>query len=191
MLKSVGLGIVVLAVAGCGSGGALSQALIDQARAAGVAPDLIYVVDVPGYDLVEQSVGGVNEEGFGAFYVSPEGEQLQLRVDRGTFSDALCPDKPVTDADPVGSPVQCARDEAGWYRQAAGRHEYVAVRGDAVLVLAGKLADVDRDTLKTAVGSARRAVATGSPGPRRSPVERGDLPTVGDGAPIQPTGPGG
>ncbi|RVX41404.1 hypothetical protein EDD27_3931 [Nonomuraea polychroma] len=191
MLRSVRLGIVAFVVAGCGSQGALSQALIDQARASGAAPDLIYVVDLPGYELAEQSVGGINEEGFGAFYVSPEGKQVQLRVDRGTFSHALCPDRPVTDADPVGSPVQCSRDEVGWYRQAAGRHEYIAVRDDALLLLAGKLADVNRETLKAAIDGARRAVGTGSSGPRPSPVERGDLPTSGDGAPIQPTGPGG
>ncbi|WP_084962457.1 hypothetical protein [Thermoactinospora rubra] len=191
-MKRISLGLAaVLALSACGSQGAVSQAVIDQARAQGVAPDLIYVVDVPGFELNEQSVGGVGEEGFGAFYVSPDGKHVQLRVDRGSFSDTLCPDRPVTDAEPVRAPVRCSRDEAGWYRQGGGRHEYVAVRGDALIVLAGSLADVDRETLKTAIAGARRAVATGSPSAPPSPVERGDLPTVGDGAPNNEVGPGG
>lgn len=130
-MKNARLLLALLALSACGSQGVLSQAAVDQARAQGAAPDLIYVVDLPGYELAEQSIGAVGDEGFGAFYVSSEGKQVQLRVDRGAFNDALCGERPVTDAEPTDAPVQCARDEAGWYRQAAGRHEYVTVRGDA------------------------------------------------------------
>ncbi|MET8140976.1 hypothetical protein ABZU32_11775 [Sphaerisporangium sp. NPDC005288] len=178
-------------LSGCGSEGVLSQAVIDRAHAQGVAPDLIYVVDLPGYELAEQSVGGVGEEGFGAFYVSPDGRRVELRVDRGDFSDGQCADTPISGADPPTAPVRCDRDEVGWYRQGGGRHEYTAVRGDHYIRLAGRLADVDRAALKAAVAGARPATGTGTPSPPPSPVERGDLPTSGDGAPDNEVGPGG
>ncbi|MDA0635160.1 hypothetical protein OUY22_17210 [Nonomuraea sp. MCN248] len=190
-MKKASFLAAILAVSACGTQGALSQAAIDQALRHGTAPELIYVVDLPGFELQEQSVGGVGEDGFGAFYVSPDGKQVQLRVDRGVFDDEVCEERPVTDAEPVDAPVRCARDEVGWYREAAGRHEYVAIRGDAFLLLAGKLTDVNRETLKTAIAGARQAAVTGSPTPWRSPVERGDLPTIGDGAPNNKVGPGG
>lgn len=184
------LGLAVLS--GCGTEGALSQAALDQARAQGVAPDLIYVVDLPGYELAEQSIGGVGDEGFGAFYVSPEGGQVELRIDRGTFSDALCADTPVKDAEPTAA-VRCERDEVGWYRVAGGRHEYTAVSGDHYIRLNGRVGEADRAALKAAVAGARHVTGEGSgtPLPPRTPVERGDLPTNGDGAPNNDVGAGG
>ncbi|MEV4835237.1 hypothetical protein AB0K05_11980 [Nonomuraea sp. NPDC049486] len=190
-MKKAPLMVALLAVSACGAQGVLSQAAIDQALGQGTDPELIYVVDLPGYELQEQSVGAVGEEGFGAFYVSRDGRQVQLRVDRGAFDDAVCRERPVTDAEPVDAPVRCTPDEGGWYREAAGRHEYVAVKGDAFLLLAGKVTDVNRETLKNAIAGARQAAVTASPSPWRSPVERGDLPTTGDGAPNNEVGPGG
>ncbi|MET8154869.1 hypothetical protein ABZT47_00770 [Sphaerisporangium sp. NPDC005289] len=183
--------VVVAVLSGCGSQGVLSQTLIDQARAQGAAPDLIYVVDLPGYELAEQSVGVIGEEGFGSFYVSPEGRRVELRVDRGSFSDGQCTGTPITNAEPPTAPVRCDHDEVGWYRQGGGRHEYTAIRGDHYIRLAGGLADVDRAALKAAVAGARPATGTGTPSPPPSPVERGDLPTSGDGAPNNEVGPGG
>ncbi|MEU7452050.1 hypothetical protein [Streptosporangium roseum] len=184
------LGLAVLS--GCGSEGTLSQAALDQARAQGVAPDLIYVVDLPGYELAEQSVGGVGGEGFGAFYVSPEGGQVELRTDRGTFSDALCADTPVKDAEPAAA-VRCERDEVGWYRVAGDHHEYTVVSGDHYIRLNGRVGEADRAALKAAVAGARHVTGEGSgtPLPSRTPVERGDLPTNGDSAPDNDAGAGG
>ncbi|MFC4529360.1 hypothetical protein [Sphaerisporangium dianthi] len=183
--------VVVAVLCGCGSEGVLSQAVIDRAEAQGAAPDLIYAVELPGYELAEQSVGGVGDEGFGAFYVSPDGRRVELRVDRGSFSDGLCADTSIDGAEPPTAPVRCERDEVGWYRQGGGRHDYTAIRGDHYIRLAGRLADVDRPALKAAVAGARPATGTGTPSPPPSPVERGDLPTNGDGAPDNEVGPGG
>lgn len=180
--------LAALALTACGSPGA---AAVDQASARGVAPDLVYLVDMPGYELAEQSIGVINDEGFGAFYVASDGKRVQLRVDRGQFSDALCAARPLTDVESADASVRCARDEVGWYREGGGRHEYIATRGDVLLLLTGKLTDVDRETLKAAVAGARRAEVTGTPSARPSPVERGDLPTSGDGAPNNDVGPGG
>ncbi|SDH14705.1 hypothetical protein [Nonomuraea jiangxiensis] len=177
--------LALITLSGCGSGSALSQAAIDQAARQGVAPDLMYVVDLPGYELAEQSVGAVNEEGFGAVYTAAGGKQVELRVDRPPYK---C----------VGT---CERDGDGWYTEHEDRQEYVAVRTDHYVRLVAPAGQVDRAVLKEAAEGARPAVGDGTPAPDergdgtpappRSPVERGDLPENGDGAPIQPTGAGG
>jgi hypothetical protein len=59
LVPPVILGLFVLS--GCGSETLLSQVVLDQARFYGVAPDLIYAVELEGYELVEQSVGGIGE----------------------------------------------------------------------------------------------------------------------------------
>jgi len=88
--------------------------------------------------------------------VSPEGKQVQLTVDRGTFNDGLCVDTPIAGAELPVATVTCDRDEwavpRGW-----GRHEYVAVRAGHLISLSGRLEDVDRAALKAAVAGARQA----------------------------------
>ncbi|MGI5487808.1 hypothetical protein [Microtetraspora malaysiensis] len=190
---TVALSLGLLAVAACGTGAPYSQALIERARAQGTAPDLIYAVEVPGFELAEQSVGVIGDDGFGAIYTSA-GRRVELRVNRGTFDDAVCAETPIFDAEP-GSAVTCDRDEAGWYRSGGGRQEYIAVRGDHLIRLVGQTGDVARDALKSAVAGARNAVgdgtSTGEGSPPPSPVQRGDLPTHGDMAPDNHVGPGG
>ncbi|SNS01700.1 hypothetical protein SAMN05216276_1002296 [Streptosporangium subroseum] len=162
--------------------GSLSQELLDRAVRQGTAPDLIYVVAVRGHELVEQSVGVINDEGFGANYSAEGGRLVQLRIDRGTLADAACTELP----------KRCEKDGAGWYRVGEGCHEYLAVRDDHHIRLTGRVGEVDRATLKAAVAGARPAtnIPSAMPPPSRPPVRRGDLPT-GDGAPIRHTGRGG
>lgn len=186
------LGLACLSA--CGSVVAGSSGVdMGRLRALGVAPDLVYLVDLPGYEMAEQSMGGIGEEGFGVFYTSAGGRQVELRVDRGTFGDDVCRSTPINLATPPDALVLCVHDEVGWYRMAGDRHEYVALRGDVLIKLGGGVTDVGRAALKTAVGGARRATGDGKAGttPPRVPVERGDLPTAGDGAPDNAVGPGG
>ncbi|GLW23579.1 hypothetical protein DI270_015450 [Microbispora triticiradicis] len=177
----------------CGSVTASSGVDMDHLRELGVAPDLVYLVDLPGYEMAEQSMGGVGEEGFGVFYTAPGGRQVELRVDRGAFDDDMCRSTPINLATPPDALVLCIHDEVGWYRMAGDRHEYVAPRGDVLIKLSGGVTDVSRAALKAAVAGARRATGDRKAGtaPPRVPVERGDLPTVGDGAPDNEVGPGG
>ena len=166
----------------------LSQAVIDQALFQGSAPELIYVLTLRGYRLNEQSAGVINDEGFGAYYFSRDGKHVQFRGDRGSFSDELCSLRPVTDS---SAPVQWERDEVGWYRAGGEQHEYVVVRNDVILVLAGKVAEVPRATLREAIAGARHLTVTGHAEPGSAPAKRGDLPRTGDGAPNNTVGPGG
>ncbi|MFI7132333.1 hypothetical protein ACIBQ1_42115 [Nonomuraea sp. NPDC050153] len=101
LLTLLALATLAAMPAGCGSGTALSRAAMDQARRQGVAPDLMYVVDLPGFELAEQSVGAVNEEGFGAFYTAPDGRRVEMRIDRGPYRCAgTC------ERDGGGAPIQ-------------------------------------------------------------------------------------
>jgi hypothetical protein len=132
----VALGAVVVAVdlAVLASRGAeappLSDAVIERLAAQGVDPDLVYTVELPGYELAEQSVGVVGGEGFQAIYFSPEGRQVELTVDRGRFDDDMCSEAPIPNTDPPTTPTTCQRDGAGWYRAGGHRHKYVAMRDD-------------------------------------------------------------
>jgi hypothetical protein len=98
---------------GCGAGLALGPVQFDDLRSQGVAPDLVYVVDLPGYELVKESASVYNDDGFQAFYFSPQGDQVWFGVERGAFSDAACPGRPLHDTGPPAVPVACEHDEVG------------------------------------------------------------------------------
>ncbi|MER5625921.1 hypothetical protein ABT061_33280 [Streptosporangium sp. NPDC002544] len=156
------LGLAVLT--GCSSQTSLSQTALDQALSQGVAPELIYVVDLLGYKLAEgPSYGGA--EGFMAVYSTPDGRQAILSIERGTSEEARCVGAPAKPTEPLETSVSCERDEMGWYRTGGGRHEYMAIRGDHIIRLIGEIGDVDRAALKEAVAGARRVIADGSPTP--------------------------
>jgi hypothetical protein len=148
---------------------------MDRARRQGAAPELMYVVDLPGYEVAEQSVGVINDDGFGAVYTSPGGEHVELRVDRGPYVRAGTSE----------------RDGGGWYTVNGGDQEYVAVRKDHHIRLICPVGQVDRAVLKQAAQGARPATGTGPPAPLPpAPVERGDLASNGE-APVRRRGPGG
>lgn len=158
------------------------------------AMEHIYVTEVNGYELAKQSVGVSGGDGFASVYVSKSGGQIQLEVDRGTLTEANCTQRPVRQAD--GQPVQCERDGESWYRTAGNRHEYARAE-DGHVVRIGAERSVDRDTLRSAAQAAHPAddreldeVLPEKTAPA-SPVGRGDLPPVGDGAPNNDVGVGG
>jgi hypothetical protein len=191
------LGLVALT--GCGSDDPqYSDAVMDRLRTEGVAPGLVYTVEVPGHELAEQSVGIYGDDGFGAVHVSPEGEAVALTVERGTFDDEQCRTTPVPNAEPPGTTVNCERDDAGWYRTAGDQHQYIAVRDDHVVRLDSATDDLDRGALRTALVNAHQVTPDESDPPPTTPgssastgVERGDPPATGDGAPDNGVGPGG
>lgn len=151
----------------------LSRAQLDDLGSEGVAPDMVYLVDLPGYELAEQSMSVYNEEGFQAYYFSAEGRQVWFGVDRGSFSDAVCAVKPLHDAEPLVAPDSCEYDEAGWYRTSGRWHEYATVQQGHVIRISGLKADVDRASLKEAISGARHASGAGDAAAASSGV--GDL----------------
>ncbi|MET9352468.1 hypothetical protein ABZY14_05520 [Streptomyces sp. NPDC006617] len=160
-----------------------------RAQAMGVAPELVYVTEAPGFTLAQQSVGVLGDEGFSATWVSGETNALlRLAVDRGTITADTCPGQPVGDMS--GEHTTCERDGKAWYRTGAGRHEYALPEDGHVVRVSAETDAVPRDVLRAAALAAHRPDAAETdrllpsvdPAPA-TPVERGDLPPFGDGAP--------
>jgi hypothetical protein len=166
-----------------------------RAEALGLAPGLVYVTESPGFDLARQSVGVYGDDGFSAAYWSRRNSaQLLLLVDRGAMTAETCPEQPLGQG--TGTTVDCVRDGDAWYRTSAGQHEYALQRGGHVVRISAVTAAVDRDVLRAAARAAHRPtdaeLACLLPPPRDgTPVERGDLPPVGDGAPDNEVGASG
>ncbi|MFF0681388.1 hypothetical protein ACFYVW_22795 [Streptomyces tendae] len=163
--------------------------LASRAQAMGVAPELVYVTDAPGFTLARQSVGVLGDDGFSATWVDGETNALlRLAVDRGTITAGTCPEQPVGDMS--GEHTTCERDGGAWYRTGAGRHEYALSEEGHVVRVSAETDAVPRDVLRAAALAAHRPDAAETdallpsvePAPA-TPVERGDLPPYGDGAP--------
>lgn len=178
-----------------------------RARAVQTVAEHVWVTESPGYALARQSVGVVGDDGFGSVYTTPEGGQIQLRVERLPHARADCTDEPASAGgqEPV---VTCERDGEQWYRATESGHAYAQEQGELVVTVSGARAEVDRATLRSAARAAHRAddheldrvlpSAGEAPGqrpagegPGQQPVERGDLPPVGDGAPNNDVGASG
>jgi hypothetical protein len=106
---------------------------------------------------------------------------------------ATCPQLPVLAAEPAGAPVHCTADGDGWARTSGDRREYAIHRGD---ILVGVSCTGPADLLQGAALRARPATPNEldhmmSLALDGDPVRRGDLPDMGDGAPINRTDPGG
>jgi hypothetical protein len=188
--------VALLTTAGaCGSGSAspLSddtyQRVIDQ----GVDPALVYAVELPGFTLVEQSAGVRNDTDFGVAYRRDDGALLWLATTKQQVTS--CPTDPifVNLGGEQYDVTDCETDSHGWYRTGLKRHEYVVMNDAAQLRLSAPRDAVDRATLTKVLLGATHQDGNGiSPAPPPTePISRGDIPKYGDGAPIDPTGPGG
>jgi hypothetical protein len=179
----------VLAVGACGGfGGAAERATTDAAdrtaiatwsEPAGIAPDLVYLTEIDGFDLATQSVGVMGDDGMSAIYLKHAGKgvgtvMLTTARDPGA-SVVSCAELP----DSTQTPVRCSVE-----------------RGDAHVVLEGQ--DVEPSTVRAAAEAVRVPTAdelgdlfADLPQMPDTPVERGDLPPGGDGAPLDPPAAGG
>jgi len=206
---SVVVALVAVSLGGCasqtpgtdaaetpGADAADPSAIAERASVVGIAPELVYTTQVDGYDLAPQSVGPGAADGMSATWVDDTtGAMLTIRTDRGELTAASCVETPLWEA--PNEPVTCTDEEGVWHRSGGGVHEYIAVRDGALIRITG-MNDVSRADLLAAA----KAVHVPSdaeldflfsdlPEVAPEPVERGDLPENGDGAPIDPVGPGG
>lgn len=142
---------------GCGSdenGGADadSAGLDAAARGWGVAPELVYVTEVSGYSVFQESVGEY-DGGFAAAYRSAKGAaKFGLFVGRGTLTAESCPEQPLGEVS--DKPVTCERDGDAWYRTAGGSHEYAVPEDGVVVRLIADVDKVDRAVLRKAAEAA-------------------------------------
>ncbi|WEH39752.1 hypothetical protein [Streptomyces sp. AM 2-1-1] len=200
--------LLVLTLAGCGTehadaGGEAPVGAPDpaelEARAAHLQTrtDHVYVTEIPGYTLALQSVGVLGDDGFGSSYTDRNGHVIQLGVERAAYSPADCGEKQPTDGSP-GYTV-CEHEDDGWYSATALGHAYARTEGDVVVTVSAGLPGVDRATLRTAADAAHRAddaeldkvLPPLGEAPGSQPIERGDLPPNGDGAPNNEVGASG
>lgn len=204
---------MALAATGCGTEPD-AQTAADRSSSADPAPDRgelearasdaqlvaehVWVTEAAGYALARQSVGVLGDDGFGSVYTEPDGAQIQLSVERLPHADADCTDGPASgsDREPV---VTCERDGEQWYRATESGHAYAQEQGDLVITVSGEREKVDRATLRSSARAAHRAddyeldqvLPPAEEASGRQPVERGDLPPEGDGAPNNEVGASG
>ncbi|MDY0828111.1 hypothetical protein SK224_03110 [Microbacterium sp. BG28] len=198
-LLGVLLALVTVVAAGCASSGggpASADEIAERVGAAGISTDLVFTTEVTGYTLAPQSVGVWNDEGMSATWMRDgSGAMISLRTQRGDITAETCATLPMWDD--TETPVTCTEQDGIWHRERNGAHEDIAVRDGAwVLIVgsAGATADeIDAAAKAVHVPSSTELDRMFSDTPRTppTPVERGDLPDNGDGAPIQPSGPGG
>ncbi|MET8941440.1 hypothetical protein ABZ329_25510 [Streptomyces rubiginosohelvolus] len=206
---------LALAATGCGTEPAPgSRTAADRSSSAGPAPgraelearasaaqlvaEHVWVTEAAGYALARQSVGVLGDDGFGSVYTEPDGGQIRLSVERLPHAGADCTEGPApgSSQEPL---VVCERDGDQWYSATESGHAYAREQDGLVVTLSGTRQEVDRATLRAAARSAHRAddyeldqvLPPAGEGAGREPVERGDLPPVGDGAPNNDVGASG
>lgn len=171
---------------------ATSAEIASRAKALGFDPDLVHVIDPPGFTLAQQSVD-VSDVGLSASYTDLKtGAVIQLRVEPGTMTDANCATRAA-----ISRHMTCVRDGNAWYRTGEGEIEYVTAEKGHLVHVDAEQGKVTRALLHKAAQSLRRPYKSELPvilPPARTataPVQRGDLPANGDGAPNNEVGKGG
>ena len=181
------IAMLVLPAAGCGTEEAQDpSAPLSHSAVPGVAPVLVQVLRAKGFALAAGGEGPYGADGFQAVYTSGR-TILKLTAEHRTLTSKTCPALPIPDAT---GPVACTRATDGWYRTTADHREYALTRGDDLLIRLSTGQAMSRETLHTLVLAVRPAAPGGSGSPP-VPPPRGDLPTAGDGAPVNTVGPGG
>lgn len=192
---------VAVVLGGCASTAAGADAadadvIAERAGAVGIAPDLVFTTTVDGYDLAPQSVGPGAADGMSATWFNDgTGAMLTIRTDRGELTADSCAATPLWDA--PDETVTCTDEEGVWHRSGGGIHEYIAMNGGALIRVTGMNGATPAELLAAAKAVRVPSEAeldllfSGLPTGPAVPVERGDLPENGDGAPVDPVGPGG
>ncbi|GAB6903651.1 hypothetical protein [Kineosporia succinea] len=184
-------GALLLALVGCGeSAAAATEEQRQRALAAGFDADLVYVLEVDGYNAAAGGSGVYGADGYQTIYVSESGDDLRLTVERATLDDITCPALPVPGAEGVDITVECTRDDDGWRRVAGDREEYAVLRDDLLVRVSGTRAGAN--LMREAALEARPATSKELDDvlpPDSEIVERGDI--SGDNAPNNDVGAGG
>lgn len=173
-----------------------SASIAERAALLGVDPALVFTTQVDGYDLSPQSVGPANDDGLTATWVDPRtAAMITIRTAHGEPDAAGCAATPLWELPEV--PVTCSEESGLWHRESGEAHEYFATRENTTIWVIG-LNGTPADDVRAAAEAVRvpseaelKALFSDAPTEAPEPVERGDLPENGDGAPIDPSGPGG
>lgn len=169
----------------------------ERVLAQGVDPGLVHTIEIPGFELAEQSAGVLGDSDYAATYVPtepPHDTEVHLVVTSGTYDAQRCTTEKLH-GPTGGSPApaeSCEPDATGWYRTGGGWQEYVVLDAGRVLTVSAPATAVERaDLVEAALGARHQDGGSIAPRTPSSPVTRGDLPTTGDGAPVDPYDPDG
>lgn len=170
--------VAALGLSGCGGGAAGLSEIAGRSTPAGIAPELVYVTEIDGFDLATQSVGVSGDDGLSATYVNGNGATVTLSTRSGSDPSATaCADLP----DGASGPdLRCAvrRDDVTVVLTGQDGAEPIHLRAAA-------------DAVRVPSKNELEHLFSDVPAGPKEPVERGDLPGNGDGAPIDEPGPGG
>ncbi|MCJ1706247.1 hypothetical protein [Microbacterium sp. VKM Ac-2923] len=173
-----------------------SASIAEKAALLDIDPALVFTTQVEGYDLAPQSVGPANDDGLSATWVDEQTAAIiTIRTSPGEPDAAGCATTPLWDLPDTA--VTCTEESGLWHREGGDAHEYFATRDGTTIWVIG-LNGTPADDVRAAAEAVRvpseselEALFSDAPTEAREPVERGDLPENGDGAPIDPSGPGG
>lgn len=199
--------MLLVLISGCGAEGSgaddgpapLPDDTYQRVLSQGVDPALVHTIELAGFELAEQSASVLGDSDYGATYLPvepPFTDEVRLTVRSGDYDEARCGRDPIGNSSGISVAVaSCEADAGGWYRTGGDWQEYVVVRSGHHLILGAPTGAVDRQDLIEAALEARPQDGTADPpSSPASPATRGDLPTTGDGAPVDPGGtdrPGG
>ncbi|MFI7272566.1 hypothetical protein [Streptomyces sp. NPDC049879] len=169
----------------------VDEALVARAAALDTTVDMVYVTEAPGFTLAVQSVGPLNASGFQSSYTDASGAVLHLTVDHAPRdTEDLCP------VLTGGEGWFCATDGGVWTASSDASGELRARVEDGRLITVAGDTSVPAEALDAALEAAHQADAEelaatlpDAPDDDGTPVERGDLPANGDGAPVDPVDP--
>ncbi|GLP66195.1 membrane protein [Streptomyces sp. TUS-ST3] len=147
---------------GCGAddtdkeeGTARTAAGLDAAaKTWGVEPELVYVTEVSGYTVFQESVGEYNGEFAAAYRSEDRATRFGLFVDHRTLTAENCSEQPLGEV--TAKRVSCERDGDAWYRKAGASHEYAIPRDGVVIRLIADTKKVDRAVLREAAEAVHR-----------------------------------
>jgi hypothetical protein len=124
------------------------------AKTWGVEPELVYVTEVSGYTVFQESVGEYEGEFAAAYRSEDRATRFGLFVDRRTLTAENCSEQPLGEV--TAKRVSCERDGAAWYRKAGASHEYAIPRDGVVIRLIADEEKVDRAVLRKAAEAVHR-----------------------------------
>ena len=166
---------------GAGAGDpAQPTAIATWSEPAGIAPELVYVTGIEGFELATQSVGVMGDDGMSAIYVRSGGAAVgtvMLATSRGPDPDVV-PCSTLPDSAEPEPALRCAVERGAIHVALDG----VDVAAATMRAAAEAVRAPRTDELDHLFADAPKA---------QTPVTRGDLPPNGDGAPLDPPGAGG
>ncbi|WP_129840647.1 hypothetical protein [Streptomyces sp. RFCAC02] len=172
------------------------EELVERALALETTVDMVYVTEAPGFTLAVQSVGPLNADGFQSSYTDDGGAVLHLMVDHAPDTAADGDPCPALRAAAGDMSAACEADEDGAWLVTTedGTRTLSRLDGTHLVSVAATESDADTGTLRTALTAAHQAddaelTAVLPEATTTEPVERGDLPATGDGAPQDPVDP--